>query len=204
MWVVLYFFALLPFYLLGTFPTGMLIARRAQRALTSAGSGNVGAANVARVLGLRAGLLTLLGDAAKGFIAVALAALVSDNSAYVACVGLAAVCGHCFSIPGVWHGGKGVATSLGVLAWISPPLAIYACVAWIGVFLLFRIASLSSLSAAITTPIAGLFSPLSTIQLIVVVSMAGLITWRHRSNIRRLIEGRERKLTLGGVPIQGR
>src|SRR5689334_1360058 len=106
---ILYLFALIPFYALGTFPTGRILARLKGVDITQTGSGNVGATNVSRVLGPRSGIITLAIDVAKGILAVMLASAFSgDNSVYTAAAGVAVVLGHCFSIPGVWRGGKGV------------------------------------------------------------------------------------------------
>src|SRR5262245_36849666 len=131
--IIFAFLALIPFYLLGAFPTGQLVARFHRIDLTAAGSGNIGATNAARVLGKKAGVAVLGGDVLKGALACAIAGLVFANPAMQGWAGFAAVAGHCFSIPGKLKGGKGVATGLGTFLYLSFASALFA----IAVFALF-------------------------------------------------------------------
>ncbi len=189
--IILVILSLLPFYLLGTFPTGILVAKYYGVDITSKGSGNVGATNVGRVIGKKAGILTLVGDLLKGLLAVGLAALISRTEWYAACAAVAVVSGHCFSIPPYLKGGKGVATSLGAILALSPILGLSALAIFGAVFYAKRIVSLASVSAALAVPLIGLgfghpdyiLSALAPITLIVV--------FRHKQNLDRLVKGTE-------------
>jgi acyl phosphate:glycerol-3-phosphate acyltransferase len=183
--------SLIPFYLIGAFPTGRLIAARYGVKIDQTGSGNVGASNVTRVLGKRAGLLTLAGDVLKGVLAVLLARWIDPYSYYPSLAGLAAICGHCFSIPGKLRGGKGVAVSLGVFLLLSPLATLFGLVVFIALAARFRIASLASLSAALTTPLFSMFTGVPDHVIYSLGTAALLITGKHHANIKRLIEGRE-------------
>lgn len=188
--------SLIPFYLIGAFPTGRILASRKGVKLESLGSGNVGATNVSRALGKRAGALTLLMDVAKGALAVFIAEQISIAPAYAAQAGLAAVAGHCFSIPGKWRGGKGVATALGVFLVCSPIIAGLGVVTFGLIIVGSKMVSLASITAALLMPVfilllqpdrpQGVLLPLALICAIVVL--------RHRSNLMRITEGREAKI----------
>ena len=182
---------LLPFYLLGAFPTGRLISKLHGIDITAQGSGNVGATNVARILGKRAGLLTLAGDILKGYIGVMIAAFVSSSVAFPAAAGAALVCGHCFSIPPFLRGGKGVATALGMIAALSGVSALITLAVFGVAFALSRIVSLSSLLAALVLPLAAFLMNLSEAICLSFVIVSVVVIARHRQNIQRLIEGAE-------------
>lgn len=187
-------FSLVPFYLLGCVPVGVLISRRYGVDISSCGSGNVGAANVTRVIGLKAGAMTLAGDTLKGLLAVALGIICTPAVYYPCLTGLAAVAGHCFSIPGRLKGGRGVATTLGAALLLSPGSAVFG----LGVYALcmwwFRIPSLASLSAVMFAPLFAFLRGVPEETSLALAAMALLVFFRHRENIRRLIEGSERKL----------
>ena len=189
--------ALLVAYLIGIFPTGRLIARLHGVDITTQGSGNVGATNVARTLGKKAGIITLLGDVVKGALACAAgAALLSDGTLFPLC-GLAAVLGHCYSIPGLLKGGKGVATSLGVFLYLSPLLAGCATAAFAGAFFLSRTVSIASLAAAVAVVLFSLVQLIAgrtTAALpLSLLGIAAIVTLKHAANIRRIVEGTEPK-----------
>ena len=165
-----------------------------------AGSANIGAANVYRVLGRNAGAFTLFGDIMKGAVPVFLArfglqGLNSMHEAAVAAVGLAAVCGHVWPLYLGFKGGKAVATSFGVMLVISP-LAALALLGLYGlVFRVWRISSVASLAAAWATPVAvGLLSA-SKVNLLLSAFLSGLILWRHQENIIRLCREEEPELS---------
>lgn len=185
--------ALLPFYLLGSFPSGYLLARLHGIDITQQGSGNVGATNIARTIGKRAGLLTLLLDLVKGILGVYLATLVTPAIWYPAAAAIAVVCGHCFSIPPLLKGGKGVATGLGVLIALVPGAAVTSVVIFAVLFSVTRLVSLASLVATLSAPLYSLVTnqPDSRSLALVVVSL--VIVYRHYDNIVRLIEGREQR-----------
>ena len=187
--------SLIPFYIIGTFPTGLLIAKSAGVDITKTGSGNVGATNVARTLGKKAGILTLLGDILKGVLAVIAASLVSDDPSYKACAATAVVCGHCFSLPPLLKGGKGVATSLGAILALSPWLAFCGVTIFAGLFWLTRYVSLASVSAALVIPIISLVSGMPDYLTLSLVPVALIVVFRHRENLDRLVKGTEPKFT---------
>ncbi|NLF24541.1 MAG: glycerol-3-phosphate 1-O-acyltransferase PlsY [Deltaproteobacteria bacterium] len=191
--IVLNILALIPFYLCGTIPTGHLVAKHHGVPIEGEGSGNVGATNVARVLGKKAGLLTLTGDILKGFLAASLAGLISDNAAFIAAASVAVVAGHCFSIPGKLKGGKGVATALGALLHLSPVSALLGLAVFAVVFSAFRYVSLASVAAALTAPIYGILGQNIRTTNIAIILISLLVTFRHKDNLQRLSAGKEPK-----------
>ena len=178
-------------YLLGSIPTGYIIGALAGIDIRKVGSGNVGATNVARTVGKTKGLLTLTADVAKGFIPVFVALRFGLSNTAVASVGVAAFLGHLYPVFLKFQGGKGVATALGVLLALAP-MATLVLVAVFGVVVFFsRIASVSSIAAAVAAPITlWSFSYPPTI-VAVSVFLAVMIILRHRENIRRLRAGTE-------------
>ena len=194
-------------YLLASIPFGLLISRNAARLdITRAGSGNIGATNVAREVGLKWGIITLVVDTLKGFIPVALAHSLLGCSAEIleflkGIVGLSALLGHQFSIYNRFRGGKGIATCLGVFLAISPLSCLFSGIIFLILVSLWRYISLGSLVAALTMPIwlylLGHSTPLTVIS--VIISL--LITLLHRENIRRLIQGNERRWQRGEVTV---
>ncbi|MXX90408.1 MAG: glycerol-3-phosphate 1-O-acyltransferase PlsY [Boseongicola sp. SB0677_bin_26] len=181
-------------YLAGSIPFGLLVSRAfGLPDPRSIGSGNIGATNVLRTGSRAAALTTLLLDAAKGLVAVVVArAAAGDDAAQVA--GLAAFLGHVFSVWLGFRGGKGVATLLGALTGFGALVGLAAMAAWLGTFLVSRISSLSALVAAAVTPAVALL--LGQGQLVAAtLFMAVVVFWSHRANIRRLIDGREPRVT---------
>lgn len=183
--------SLVPFYLLGAFPTGHLISKLHGIDIGSKGSGNVGATNVARVLGKKAGVLTLLIDVCKGAFGVALASWMVGEPWFTGGAGLALVLGHCFSIPTKFKGGKGVATALGVISVLYPSSAPVALIVFGVFFGIWRIVSLASIAATMVVPAWALVTGASDAVSLSLMFIAALIVMRHEQNIRRLIEGRE-------------
>jgi glycerol-3-phosphate acyltransferase PlsY len=190
---LLYGAALIPFYLLGAFPTGMLLAKRRGIDLASVGSGNVGATNVARALGKKAGVLTLAIDLLKGSLAALLGYWLSGSDGFMGAAAVAAVLGHCFSIPGKLRGGKGVATALGCLAVLSPLGAAVALGVFVVMFLSFRFVSLASVSAALCAPLVPLIVGDDHASAGAIALMALILTVRHWQNLQRLSMGVEPK-----------
>ncbi len=181
-------------YLAGSIPFGLLVSRAfGLPDPRGIGSGNIGATNVLRTGSKAAALTTLLLDAAKGLVAVVVArAVAGEDAAQIA--GLAAFLGHVFSVWLGFRGGKGVATLLGALAGFSTLVGLAAVAAWLGVFLVSRISSLSALVAAALTPAVAFL--LGQGQLVVAtLFMAIVVFWSHRANIRRLIDGTEPRVT---------
>ena len=191
-------------YLLGSIPFGLLLAKLlGGKDVRQSGSGNIGATNVARVVGPAAGILTLLLDAAKGAVAVLLAGHYSDqNAAASMLAGIAALAGHCFPVWLKFKGGKGVATALGVFLMLSPLAALGGVVFFAVVVMLWRYASLGSVSAAAAMPLLVYFlwAPGHAPPLVVIFGTlfaAGLVIVKHDANLQRLVDGTEPKFSFG-------
>lgn len=181
-------------YLAGSIPFGLLVSRAfGLPDPRGIGSGNIGATNVLRTGSKTAALTTLLLDAAKGFVAVIVArALVGEDAAQIA--GLTAFLGHVFSVWLGFRGGKGVATLLGALAGFGTLIGLTAMAAWLGIFLVWRISSLSALVAAALTPAVALMLGQGH-MFVATLLMAIVVFWSHRANIRRLLDGTEPRVT---------
>ncbi len=184
-------------YLLGTFPTALLVTRRRGVDPRQTGSGNPGATNVYRTAGRRAGVLTLVGDLVKGAAAAGIGWAVGGHGLGVAC-GVAAVVGHVAPAPRGFRGGKGVATGTGMAVVLFPAAAALALVAFGVAAGLSRTASLGSIAATVVLPLAAavLGAPGREVAGLAVCTL--LIVGRHRSNIERLLRGEERRLGSAG------
>lgn len=205
-------------FILGSIPCGGIIAKAKGVDLKKIGSGNIGATNVLRSLGKGAALLTLLGDMLKGTAAVAIArAFVSDpwfytfsasgvgagilqsitsspQAALEGLVGLAAILGHNFSLFLRFRGGKGVATSLGVLVIYSPQVAILSLIIWLAAAFITKYSSLGAIVSFGLLPVnVFLFDPVG-IKVLISAMITLLILVKHAGNIERLIKGTERKI----------
>ncbi len=187
-------FALLG-YLLGSVPFAVVISRVfGLDDPRSFGSGNPGATNVLRGGNRLAALLTLLGDAAKGWLAVVLAGVLGADGPGIAMAGLAAFIGHVFPLFLGFKGGKGVATALGVLAGFHPILSLTAMATWLVVAVVTRYSSAAALAAAVEAPFATwIFSGRPDLTMAVAM-MSALLVWRHQVNIRRLLAGTESRI----------
>jgi glycerol-3-phosphate acyltransferase PlsY len=191
-------------YFLGSIPFGLILAKFfGGTDVRKAGSGNIGATNVARVVGPLAGLLTLILDIAKGAGAVLLAARLSKGSAtWMAIAGVAALVGHCFPVWLKFKGGKGVATAAGVFLVLSPLSVLGAVILFLLVVIFWRYVSLGSVSAAAAMPllIYFLWAPHHAPPPAVAfgaLAAAVLIIYKHRGNLQRLIQGAEPKFFFG-------
>lgn len=194
-------------YLLGSVPSGWLVMKvYRNQDVRKLGSGNIGAANVFRAAGPGAFAATLVADGLKGFIPVMLGILLGlgDQEIALAAIGLAAVLGHTWPIYLGFRGGKGVATSGGVLLALAPVALVIAGLSWFLVVRLTRLASLSSLIAVavgflslIALHFAGwqAWRPVGWSVIVLGVALVGLVLYRHRGNIERLATGRELKIT---------
>ena len=189
-------------YLIGSVPWGYLIARLKGVDIRQHGSGNIGTANVLRVMGKKWGYLVFLCDFFKGILSVKLGSLIAAY--FLVNVGLgsviaalACVLGHDYPIWLGFKGGKGIATLAGTVVSLFPPLVFVSFgVVWIAVFLISRYTSLASISAAVALPIAAyLIVAKAELPLLVGFSvlMAALAIWRHRTNIARLLNGTENR-----------
>lgn len=172
----------------------------------SYGSGNPGATNVLRTGRKSAAALTLLGDGAKGWVAVFLARqLAAQNGvdeAAIAGVALAVFMGHLFPVFFGFRGGKGVATALGVLLAINPWLGLGTLGTWLVIAVFFRISSLAAIIAAIFAPLYDLWLSGPRLMTLAVTVMSAFLLWRHEANIRRLLRGEEGRIGKSKAPAQ--
>jgi acyl phosphate:glycerol-3-phosphate acyltransferase len=178
-------------YLLGSIPTGYIVGALSGIDIRKVGSGNIGATNVARVVGKKRGLLTLIVDVGKGFIPVFVAGWLELSHTAVALVAILAFLGHLYPVFLKFQGGKGVATALGALLALAPMGTVILMVVFALVAVSSRLVSLSSIVAALAAPITlwSLFYPPSVIA--TGVFFAVMILVRHRDNIQRLFAGTE-------------
>jgi acyl phosphate:glycerol-3-phosphate acyltransferase len=189
-------------YILGSIPFGLLLTRLIGGAdVRKEGSGNIGAANVARVAGTLPGVLTLILDAAKGAAAVLLAEHLSNESAaWMMIAGFAALLGHCFPIWLNFKGGKGVATAAGLFLVLCPLAFLGSLLLFILVVAFWRYVSLGSIAAAAAMPllIYFLWAPRHAPPPVITfgaLAVALLIVYKHDANIQRLVEGAEPKFS---------
>ena len=182
-------------YLFGSASSAIIVCRAFGHGdPRSDGSGNPGTTNVLRLYGKVAAALTFFGDVAKGVIPVLACAQLGFEPLAIAFAGCGAFLGHLYPIFFRFEGGKGVATLVGVLLAFSPWLGLAFIGSWITVALVTRYSSLAALSA---TALAPIFAQLLGAELAVVCAVAGmgaLVYWRHQSNIRNLLGGRESKI----------
>ncbi|HOI15280.1 MAG TPA: glycerol-3-phosphate 1-O-acyltransferase PlsY [Geobacteraceae bacterium] len=181
-------------YLLGSVPTGLLLARAFGGVdIRTKGSGNIGATNVYRTLGRKIGILTLVGDCLKGMIPVLAAKALEFPDIWIAAVGVAAFLGHIFPVFLGFKGGKGVATALGVFLAASPLAVLAALGVFIIVLVVWRFVSLASITAAAFMP--ALSALIDGKPMIVAMSLciAAIVIFKHKDNIKRLRNGTENK-----------
>ena len=183
-------------YVVGAVPIGFLIARAFGIGdIRRHGSGNIGATNVLRTLGRAPAILTLLGDIAKGYAAVALAAHLGGNDVVLTAAGaVAAVVGNCWSVFLGFRGGKGVATGLGALLRLSPLATLAALPVFLVVVVTTRFISLASLLSAACVPFGALALGAPRAYVVGAFAVAMIVVVRHRENIARLRAGTERRL----------
>jgi glycerol-3-phosphate acyltransferase PlsY len=189
--------ALVACYLLGSFPTAYVLGKWAKGVdIRTVGSGNIGATNALRTVGLWAGIVVLSVDVLKGLMASSLIPRwlleVTGPGVSLAC-GLASVLGHDFSCFLRFQGGKGVATTIGVLVGSVPLVAGVVGVVWVAVFAAFRYVSLGSLAAALAIPVTQLALHQALSEVVLGAGLGGLIIVRHRPNIQRLLRGVEHR-----------
>ncbi len=180
-------------FLLGSLPFGLIVARVLFKTdIRTQGSGNIGAANAARTLGKGAGAIVLVLDALKGFVPTILAQYVGGLPLALF-AGFATIIGHCYSPFMRFRGGKGVATELGVLFALAWQAALIFIGVWIVAVVATGFASVASLLASLSS-IGALWLLLDVRASIYAAFVVAIITWRHRENIGRLLEGRENRL----------
>lgn len=185
-------------YLLGSIPFGLLLTKAFGRGdVRQVGSGNIGATNVARAAGLLAGVLTLALDVTKGAGAVLLSKKLSNNGAtWMMIAAFAVLLGHCFPAWLKFKGGKGVATAAGIFLVLSPSACLAAVLLFLLVVIFWRYVSLGSVSAAAAMPllIYFLWAPRHAPTLVITIgtlAVSLLIIYKHRGNLRRLLDGTE-------------
>lgn len=205
LWTII---ALTASYLLGSIPTAYLFGRILKGIdIRKVGSGNVGATNALRALGKGAGITVLLLDIFKGFAAVVFLgeyfsskpALLQGQNLFII-MGLCAICGHIWTVFLRFKGGKGIATSFGVLLGLAVRIEGMGFVigilviTWLVIFLVWRIVSLASIVTAIALPLSCLFFRLPPLLIIVSIILSFFAILRHKSNLSRLLEGKEEPL----------
>lgn len=181
-------------YAIGSIPFALLLARHWGADLRRVGSGNLGAANVMRASGVRAGVLVALLDVAKGAAGVLLAERLSDNAAAPALAGIAAVVGHIYPIWLRFRGGKGIATACGVFSVLTPAampasLAIFIAAVWATKYI-----SAGSLLATVCLPPIAYATGSPAPIVAAACAVAALVVFRHRSNLDRIRAGTERRV----------
>ncbi len=190
-------------YLLGSIPTGYLVARVRGIDIRAVGSGNIGATNVFRMVGKTAGVFALIVDGLKGYTACTwlcdwvlalLGGPTANTELYRIFAGIAAVLGHNFTCWLKFKGGKGIATSAGVYFALAPLAAGIALGTWIILFALGRYVSVASIAAAVALPTAVWLTNHNLFLGIVTTALGLLAIYKHRSNIQRLLNGTERRL----------
>jgi len=195
-------------YLIGSINFSIIISKKmAGFDVREKGSGNAGTTNMLRAVGKKAALLTLLCDILKGVVSILLAILAgvlikdADKSLLVQLAGIAVVLGHTFPIFFQFKGGKGVATSLGVLLMVNWQIGLICLVFAVALIALTRMVSLGSVTAAILYPVLVMFIHTNytvsegTGYLIFSILLAVLVAFNHRANIKRILEGNENKIS---------
>lgn len=196
-------------YLLGSIPTGFLVAKAKGVDIRSVGSGNIGATNVFRILGKAAGIFVLTADAAKGALAVAVLAPMVRNHFVDPLVtqdvpgflrhareiaGICAILGHNYTCWLRFKGGKGIATTAGVFAALAPAAFGIALAAWLVVFAASRYVSLASIVAAVALPLAVWLTGNGALLTGVSTALGALAIYKHKANIERLLAGTENRI----------
>ena len=179
-------------YLLGSIPFGILVSKVFGLGnLRDIGSGNIGATNVLRTGNKLAALITLILDGLKGVLVVVVARFISEDAAITASIFV--IIGHIYPVWLRFSGGKGVATFIGAILALSFVTGLLVCFIWIIIALVFRYSSLSAIVSSASAPI-GVFLFYDNEALVVTLFMTVLIWYRHKDNIRRLIDGSEAKI----------
>ena len=189
------FFLLIAAYLAGSIPCGIIVSKfmdtpdpRLQ------GSGNIGATNISRVSGKKAGLITLIGDALKGAAPALAGILLAPDTQYIAgLAGLAAFIGHLYPVFLGFKGGKGIATALGIFLILTPWAIAIEILIFAIIMLTVRIVSVGSLTAALTLPVCICLLSYPKAYVLSALVIAILTTYKHRENLKRLVEGQEPK-----------
>ncbi len=189
------FLSLLLGYLLGSIPSGWLAGRWLKGIdLRELGSGSTGATNVLRQVGKGPALVVFLVDVSKGAAAVLLARAIGLGDWIQVLAGLAALAGHIWPVWLKFKGGKAVATGFGMFLGLAWPAGLASFGVFLATLGLFRIVSLASVVAAISLPLLMSLLSVSGASLLIALVAMGLVLWRHRSNLSRIMEGSEPKI----------
>lgn len=191
-------------YLVGSVPTGYLVGKACGIDIRSVGSGNIGATNVFRILGKPAGIFVLLVDALKGFLACTVVAgavfqmvgavpEAPSKELFAILGGVAAILGHNYTCWLKFQGGKGIATSAGVLIALLPGPFLIILATWLLIFAISRYVSLASITAAVALPFATWFVGNSGPMIGVAAGLGILAIYKHKANIQRLLSGTEHR-----------
>lgn len=190
--------ALLLSYLLGSIPNGLWLCRALWHVdLRQHGSHNIGATNAWRTLGKGPGFLVFFLDMLKGLLAVWLGEMLVGTPLVMILCGILAIVGHSLSLFLRFHGGKGVATGLGVILMLMPKVTVIVFLVWLFLVLATRYVSLGSIVAAALVPVLALVFGYPALYVAFGVLAAALIIVRHRSNITRLLNGTENRISAG-------
>ena len=182
-------------YLLGSISFGIVVSKcLGTPDPRTAGSRNIGFTNVLRVAGKKAGILTLAGDMGKGWIVGWLAALTGEHEAWVLIIALSPILGHLFPVFLRFQGGKGVATAIGAVGGIAPPIGLGLMAIWLLAAALWRYSSGAALAAFCALPILAGLTGKSGLFVMFSLAVTGLIGARHKGNIVRLWHGTEPKI----------
>ncbi len=183
-------------YLVGSIPFGLLLSRSSGIDVRIAGSGNIGATNVARLLGKKIGGITLLLDVGKGFLPISTVSLIMRGDPYqdivTALCGAATVIGHMYPVYLGFRGGKGVAAALGVFLFLAPLALLFSLVLFIFVVKISGFVSLGSLLASAAIPLSLYLLDEPGWKLVLAGFIAIMIWWKHNANIRRIFAGTEK------------
>ncbi len=180
-------------YFIGNISPAILIGRLMGVDIRKQGSGNAGTTNVLRVLGKKAAALTLVIDICKGVAAVLIGRYIGGQDLAMAC-GMAAFAGHIWPMAFGFRGGKGIATAFGVILTLEPILGLIEVAAALIFLIVSKRVSVGSIAAAILLPFAAYYFDKD--YLILTISMAAIVIFKHRANIKRLLKGQEPKVSL--------
>ena len=202
--VLVFISSVLVAYLLGSFPTSFIMARMTKGIdIREVGSGNAGATNVLRSVGKIPALITLIVDVGKGVFVVTVAANFFypyienvDFDFYRSFLGLIAVCGHIWPVWLKFKGGKGVATTLGVIAGLAPLVLLPSLFIWLAIFFTTSYVSLASIIALIAFPVVAIAFNEPIYLILVCAIICSVSIFKHNENIRRLLRGQENKTSL--------
>lgn len=182
-------------YLFGSISAAVIVSKlMALPDPRTEGSKNPGATNVLRLGGKKAAIFTLLGDSIKGVVPVLIARYLELSDPVILLTALFAFIGHLYPVFFGFNGGKGVATALGVLLALAWPVGLGAAVTWLALAFATRISSLSALTAAVLTPIYMWWATSSELYVGLNIVLSTLLIWRHRSNVRKILDGTEGRI----------